>query len=455
MRLSKLKEKLEKGRNTYHVNSTVNHVFQNKRKKDLDDVKIIGITGSRGKTTVANIVHEYLKSKGYKSILYSSSKIDSPSSIINPYDACEVPIKNEEMLFDIIEQAETYDADYLVLEINESTIEKGFLNDVDFDVKVLTNIIPTGTEGLYTTDEYLNLKKSFFENTPNPEECKCVMGFVYYTKELFEEFLNTNSMQKYLFSTNYTVDRRGMERNKFMCLLDEFEDSINGLFMKVKLDNKFYTLGTNLFTNNNALNILCAMTILKALDIFDINCLNKVLRNITIPGRLELIKANFRYFLIDTTICPVLDILNNYKANNEIDKIKVVLGSAGKTFSTWDKKYKTDEYKKQRDITREKAMNYLKDRADEVYLTSNDNGGERKEDICKVLQNHLGESITTKIVLDRKEAIERAIKESDKGDLILISGRGNRNIFCDDETHIKLFKDKDVVLKVLDELGWL
>ncbi len=454
MRLNKLKEQLEKNKKRNYKNLTIKKEFENNKKDDLDNVKIIGITGSRGKTTVANLVHEYLKSKGYKSILYSSSKIDSPSSIINPYDACEVPIKNEEMLFDIIEQAETYDADYLVLEINESTIEKGFLDDVDFDLKVLTNIIPTGTEGLYTSEEYLNLKKSFFKNTPNPDVCKCVMGFVYNTKELFEEFLNTTNMQKYLYSTNYTVDTRGMERKDFICLLDEFEDSINGLTMQVNLDNKMYNLKSNLFTNHNALNILCVMTILKALDVFDINELNKVLRNIVIPGRLELIKARFRYFLIDTSICPTLDVLNTYKKNNEINKIKVVLGSAGKTFSTWDKKFKTEEFKKQRDITREKAMNYLKDRADEVYLTSNDNGGESKEDICKILQRHLGDNIESHIILDRKEAIEQAIKESDRGDLILISGRGNRKIFCDDETHIKLFKDKDVVVKVLEELRW-
>ena len=56
--------------------------YKNKPKEDKEP-KIIGITGSRGKSTTAYIVHEYLKFLGYKSILYSSLGIDSPASIIS------------------------------------------------------------------------------------------------------------------------------------------------------------------------------------------------------------------------------------------------------------------------------------------------------------------------------------------------------------------------------------
>ena len=79
---------------------------------------------------------------GYKSILYSSSLVESPISFKSKNDAFEIALDSEETLLEIIEEAELYDADFLVLEINEMTIEKGFLDDIPFTVRVLTNLNP-------------------------------------------------------------------------------------------------------------------------------------------------------------------------------------------------------------------------------------------------------------------------------------------------------------------------
>ena len=46
------------------------------------------------------------------------------------------------------------------------------------------------------------------------------------------------------------------------------------------------------------------------------------------------------------------------------------------------------------------------------------------------------------------------IEESNEGDLLFISGRGNKRILCDSEKTVKLFTDKEIVEKVLKELGW-
>ena len=188
MKLLKIKEKLEKKQIKKRI---IRKEFQNKSRKQDSKLTIIGITGSRGKSTTALMIHNYLKYIGYKSTLYSSVMVDSPASYLKKNEAYEVAVRDVESLISIIEEVEAYGADYLVLEVNESTLEKGFLKDVPFDVRVLTNLNSKHNLEQYTEEEYVELKKSFFRNID--DECKCVFGFQDYSKELLEELLQLNN----------------------------------------------------------------------------------------------------------------------------------------------------------------------------------------------------------------------------------------------------------------------
>ena len=141
-----LKDKLDKKTNRF-----IKKEFIKEQRKENDNLKIIGITGSTGKSTVAYIVHEYLKKLGYKSCLYSSCKVDSPATFISPDNGVEISFKSEDDLLDIIEACEAYEADFLVLEVNERNIKKGITKDIPFTVKVLTNLIPEHNLSLYST----------------------------------------------------------------------------------------------------------------------------------------------------------------------------------------------------------------------------------------------------------------------------------------------------------------
>lgn len=120
-----------------------------KRARKNTNLKIIGITGSNGKTTTALIVHEYLKSIGLKSVLFASCGIDLEISNYDKNSEVDIPIFNETSLINAIDGAIKERADYLILEINERTIEKGYIEGIPFSIRALTNIIP-----------YLILKKN-------------------------------------------------------------------------------------------------------------------------------------------------------------------------------------------------------------------------------------------------------------------------------------------------------
>ena len=284
MKLLKLKKHLEdkKLKNVRDMKIEFKEKEKGNNSK-LDDMKVIAITGSRGKSTTAVILHENLKALGYKSVLYSSAMVDSPASLIKKNEAYEVAVKNEEALLSIIKEAEAYGADYLVLEINESTIEKGFLDDMEFDVRVLTNLNPKHNLERYSEEKYVSLKKSFFENIN--EDCKCVIGLQDYDKQLFDELLNLNNCEKLTFTSNYIANVKGVNPKEVTCLLTTLVSSLEGLKMGTIINNKKYYFETSLIGRHNALNFVCVMTILKALNIFKYNTFKKCIENIKIPGR--------------------------------------------------------------------------------------------------------------------------------------------------------------------------
>lgn len=458
MKLEKLKSKLEqKGfkkdyriRKEFRDNKKIKHFLG--KSKGLEELKIIGITGSHGKSSVAYIVHEYLKNLGYKSVLYSSIMIDSPASFINKDESCEVSFNCEEGLLDIIEEAENYEADFLVLEVNESTIQKGLTKDIPFNIRVLTNLNPKHNLEQYTEEEYVSIKKSFFENID--DECKCVIGLQDCSKDLFEEILSMNDVPKITFSSKYIAKVKGVAQNNINCLLEEVNNTLDGLEMGVRIKDKFMKLNTKMMMNYNAMNFVCAVAILEALGILDEEKLNKCIKNIQIPGRAQVYHTNGRLIVVDAHLPVMLEELKTLKNKDEIKKIKVVIGSMGSGFKHWEERFKSQEFIENRSKIRKYACELLKQYVDFVYLTENDNGAESVLDICAELQNNLEKKVSSIIIEDREKAIRQAILDSEKGDAIFISGRGNRRILCNTATTMKLVKDSEVVEKVLSELGW-
>lgn len=418
-----------------------------------NNMKIIGITGSSGKSSVACILHECIKSQGFKSVLYSSAKVDSPASFISPKDAYELAISSESSLLSIIEESIAYDADFLILEVNESVIEKGIVDGLPFDVRVLTNLNPFHNMENYSPASYTEIKKKFFTNID--DNCKCVYGFQDYEKQLLEEFLRLNSNPKMTFGSNYVANVKGVDPKTIDFLLYDLVSSFNGLKMKVLHNNDSYSLETNLTMKYNAMNILCVMSTMYSLDILDFAKFDVAIRRIHIPGRCEILSCNERKIIIDPHLSKVLENLKEFKEIKEVNNIRVVIGSTGHGYMNWDKKFCDEKYIASRRVARMNAMSYLAPIADYVYLTEADCGAESVLDICTELQRYLGDKVESEIILDRRLAIAKAIRDSLPGDVIFISGRGNRRVMCDSATTMKLVKDAEVVEQVITDLEWL
>ncbi len=445
---------------SYNKNKTLSELSQvaiineTESINNLDKVKVIGITGSKGKSTTSYIVNEYLKLKGKKTILYSSALVDSPSSIKSK-SPLEIPLSSENTILDIIEEAECLDADYVVLEVNESAIEKGLVKDIPFAVRALTNIIPDCNLERYDEVEYLNIKKSFFKDLDEADGGKCVLGLTSpFTRETFNEFLKLNNLEKVTFASKKKCEAKNADFRNIDVLHFDESDSLSGIDFSLRVKDQVFKLHSNLLLPHNIDNITCAAAIIDALDEFDAEVFQKLLSQISIPGREEVINFNGRTIIIGVLLVPMLSILNKYKENGECKKVKVVCGMPGEGFKTWEPHLSSERRKSILDYIHRDAMYCVRKNADYAYLTSNDPAATNPMEICLNLQRHINSVIPSCIITDRKEAIRKAILESEPNDVIYIAGRGNRKLFCVTKDTMEVFTDKEIVLKTIRGLGW-
>ena len=422
-----------------------------KRARKNTNLKIIGITGSNGKTTTALIVHEYLKSIGLKSVLFASCGIDLEISNYDKNSEVDIPIFNETSLINAIDGAIKERADYLILEINERTIEKGYIEGIPFSIRALTNIVPKHNTLSYTEEEYVNIKKSFF-TFDDEDDCTCIYTLT--EKELLEELISQNNKPYKVVSSEYVARVKGVEDEKIDYMLHqetkEF-DSLEGLNFNIKTKTKDVECHTNLIMPFNALNITLAYAILDSLGEMEDSKFNQLLEEIKIPGRDEVIKYNGRAIIISVTCTPHLEILKRYKENNKINNIILITGSFGNGFNSWLSEYKDENFKNYVNESMRWAYSYFIKNADKIYITTNDYASSNVSELLKSQENEIKGKIAYEVIENRKVAIKKAIEESEEGDVIFISGRGNRKVFCNNTKSVEMYLDKEIVNKEIRE----
>lgn len=422
-----------------------------KRARKNTNLKIIGITGSNGKTTTALIVHEYLKSIGLKSVLFASCGIDLEISNYDKNSEVDIPIFNETSLINAIDGAIKERADYLILEINERTIEKGYIEGIPFSIRALTNIVPKHNTLSYTEEEYVNIKKSFFK-VDDEDDCTCIYTLT--EKELLEDLIRQNNKPYKVVSSEYVARVKGVEEAKIDYMLHqgtkEF-DSLEGLNFNIKTKTKDVECHTNLIMPFNALNITLAYAILDSLGEMEDSKFNQLLEEIKIPGRDEVIRYNKRTIIISVTCTPHLEILKKYKESNKINNIILITGSFGNGFNSWLSEYKDENFKNYVNESMRWAYSYFIKNADKIYITTNDYASSNVSELLSSQENEIKGEIAYEVIENRKAAIKKAIEESKEGDVIFISGRGNRKVFCNNTKTVEMYLDKEIVNKEIRE----
>lgn len=444
MKIKELKEKLEK-----ELKNPTKIRFTKKQNVEKKDPIIIGITGSRGKSSVAYMLHYYLKSLGYQSILYSSIEIDSELSFTKKHFAVDNPLKSKKNLLCALEQSIEQNVDFLILEVNEKAISLGIIDDIDFDIRVLTNIIEKQNEYFYPN--YVDIKKSFLLNAKKNEKLVYIIRDSF-CSDLLKELDNNN---QFIISTPYLIERYNLNKDKIKCILNSNKplDSINGIEFNLLCDDEINIFSSKMMFPYSFFNIACVYGVLKMLNLYDHKKFSNFMTDLTIPGRDEKIVYKNKNIIISVNLVPQLEELAKYKSKNQINNIIVVTGATGLGFKGWKKEFSDELINLDKYMSMKFAYNYINKYADKVVITSTDVGSSNIDSLLDIQFNLLDDSIDKVICNNRETAIKNAIINATENDVIFISGRGNRSILCNSENNITFSKDIDIVNKILKILN--
>lgn len=356
---------------------------------------LIGITGTKGKTTTALLVNAILNAAG-KSCAY----IGSNGVIINGRQTETVNTTPESLqLQGYFSQMVAEGVEYAVLEVSSQALMHNRVDGLDFEIAAFTNLSPDHIgEGEHADfEEYKNAKKRLFDNSP----AKCVIFNA-------DDPVSPYMMSGYNGSTvSFSADGNADITAGKPCLYRDstslgisFECTSCGATIPVKL----MTPGT--FSVYNG---LCAMAICREVGV-SLDFSATVLSHTPVQGRFEVVEGTPGVtFIVDyshngLSLTKALQTLKEYKP----ERIICVFGSVGGRTQC------------RRKELAEAASLY----ADLCIVTSDNPDFEDPDAIVNEIASHLS-GVEYECITDRREAIERAVSIAREGDIVLFAGKGH------------------------------
>ena len=372
-----------------------------------DELDIIGITGTNGKTTVAGIIKDLIGNKcGYMGTNGIISKSFNEKIRNTTPDA--------DRLYKYFRKFIDDDCKYLSMEASSEAFFRNRLDSIMFKVGIITNI----------TEDHLNVHKTIENYVASKQE------IINHIKSDGVLILNTDD--KYYLDTRNKTNGKILTFGKKNADLEivKVKEFINKTDITLKYQDKLYDIISPLLGEFNVYNLCAAILTLLVLN-YSIEEIIKNISNIKVPkGRMEFLKCHDGYnVIIDYAHTPdafkkIYEFLNKVKTG----KIITVTGSAGGR-----------EHEKRKDMGK-----IVLDNSDYCIFTMDD---PRDEDVNEIIDELIGDSKKTNYerIINRSEAIKKAIDMANKDDIILIAGKGDDNYMAIGNEYVP-YKDEDVVV---------
>lgn len=375
------------------------------------EIRMIGITGTDGKTTTASLIEHLLNLK-YKCAYIGTNGIrynlQSEKSSYTTLPLC--------LLMKVLRKLANQNIRYLAMEVSSEGLVNNRLESIEFDVAVFTNLSHEHLDTHKTMDNYFQAKLKLFEKL-DKKGLALANGDCPYSYKINHPNLVT-------FGIDNVCDYQAINIRR----------QVKYTVFDLKTPNMIYKdLKVNVKEKYNIYNILAAITVSLHFQV-PMKLIYKALLDLPkIEGRLELLTTTEDFSVyVDFAHTPnaLYNVLTSLKEYNR--PLKVVIGSAG------------GKDKSKRPLMGEIATNI----ADYVYFTSED---PRYEDPKQIISELIKTTKKTnyEIIIDRKEAIKKAIFDANKDDIIIITGKGNDNYF---EIDNKIYQYSDIseVIKNLE-----
>ena len=381
-------------------------------------IKLVGVTGTNGKTTIATLLYKLFSALGYKCGLISTVQNQIGEEILPSTHTTPDAISLNALIAKMVKQ----NCDYAFMEVSSHAVHQHRVDGLHFTGGIFSNITHDHLDYHKTFDEYIKVKKQFFDDLP-PSSFAISNAD---DKRGAVMLQNTNA-KKYFYSLKTMADFKG----KIL------ENNLTGLLMTVnELEVHFKMIGTF-----NAYNLLAVYGAALCLN-QDKQQVLQILSSLNgAEGRFDyMISAKEKVIgIIDYAHTPdallnVLATIKNLLQGNE--NILTVVGCGG------------DRDKTKRPIMAEVACEH----SDKIFFTADNPRSEDPNEIIKDMEGGVSATCRKKFIsiADRKEAIKTAVSFSKREDIVLVAGKGHEKY--QEIKGVKYAFDDKAVLKEMFEL---
>jgi UDP-N-acetylmuramoyl-L-alanyl-D-glutamate--2,6-diaminopimelate ligase len=374
----------------------------------LDQMKVVGVTGTNGKTTVTAAIYSFLLDLDEKPALQGTRGLFAKEERIE-----EKSMTTPSILETLYNMKQTYDlgCNYFIMEVSSHAIDQKRIEGLNFALKVHTNVTSDHLDYHGTVEEYRRVKSLFFaDETP--------------------KLLNKDDIKNITYNPigaqSYGVDEPATFKVQAFSLLHGITAGIKHL----QTEATFHSPMVGLF---NLFNLMAAIGSVQMLTGRSIEEICEVVENFAgVSGRMEVVNKDplviVDFAHTDDGMHAVLDSMKDRD-------ISVVFGAGG------------NRDKKKRPRMGAVAGRY----ANKIYVTSDNPRDEVPEEILEdILIGLIGKENVTACP-DRKVAIQMALESQEEGEVVLILGKGD-----EDYQEIKgvkyPFDDREVVRELLSKL---
>lgn len=384
-------------------------------------LKMIGITGTNGKTSTAFLIHYLLNRAGLKTgligtVLCDNGKRSEPAERTTP-EGLELQKKLAEMVQNGCEAC--------VMEVTSHALDQGRVEGIQYDASIFTNLTPDHLDYHRTMEAYLQAKSGLFQkirkgqwailNADDPASSKIQARL-------------EKSVRLATYGIHHSADFKA----------DQVECRADGTRFVLYAAGNCFNVEMRWLGEFNVSNTLAAIAATSAFGVSLSQAIHWLKEQPFVPGRMELVSRDVPFsVLVDYahTEDALVQALRTLRPLTQ-RKLKVVIGCGGN-----------------RDKTKRPQMAQAACRlADAVFFTSDNPRTEKASDILRDMVAGVQGQPNYRVLEDRTEAIREAIETAEAGDVILIAGKGHES--TQEISGVKYpFSDQSTVSQILQELA--
>ena len=379
-------------------------------------MKVVGVTGTNGKTTIATLLYHLFRRLGYKAGLLST--------VCNYVDDEAVPTEHTTpdplTINRLMARMVAVGCEYAFMEVSSHAIDQQRISGIDFDGGIFTNLTRDHLDYHQTTENYLKAKKRFFDELPDSAFALTNMD----DKNGMVMLQNTDA-RRLTYSLQTIADFKGKI----------IESHIEGTEMEINRQNVF----THFTGRFNAYNLLAVYGAAVALGEDKEEVIVALSTLHPVSGRFETIHSR-------QGVTAIVDYAHTPDAlENVLRSIHEVLDGKGQVITVVGAGGNRDKGK--RPLMAQAAVRM----SDRLILTSDNPRFENPDDIIRDMYAGLNtsEKDRTLCIADRREAIKVALAFAKKGDITLVAGKGHEN-YQDIGGKKYPFDDKEIISEIFN-----